>query len=164
MRKDRSWLVEHYLRDVLQTPSTIETSFPLTMTNSNNVREIRVVNTRTADMEFSPSSDLSIACNCIKGGFLSVIDGSSLLNNEEVVRSRFNSSLLQSTVFCYKVCLLIRNGIHGIGTHCFSSLERFFFDSSNPKKLQGGQFIRRSISPVANNCIYAILRRFDISR
>ena len=134
-RKDRSWLVEHYLRDVLQTPSIIETSFPLTMTNANNVQEIRVVNTRTADMEFSPSSDLAIACNCIKGGFLSVIKGSSLLSNEEVIRSHYNSSLLQSTVFCYKVCYNVYKNTNGIGTSCLSSLERFFFNSDNPEKL-----------------------------
>ena len=100
---DRGWLTHHYLRSVVQTPSVINTAFPLTSTNRNQLQEIRIVNTRTADMEFSSSSNLAIACNCIKGGYLSIIKASSLASNEPSLHSDYNNSLSQPTHFYYKV-------------------------------------------------------------
>ena len=102
-RIESGWLTSHYLRGVIQTPSTINTSFPLTFINANNTQEIRIVNTRTMDMEFSTSSNLAIACNCIKGGFLSIIQASSLVSNEPDIRPIYNENSMHSCQVSFKV-------------------------------------------------------------
>lgn len=103
-KKDREWFLRQYLRGITHSASIINTSFPLIIQNSNNVQEMRIVNTRTVDMEFSPSSKyLAVACNCIKGGYISIIHSSSLLSDESTIHSCYNDVLNKSTQFYYKV-------------------------------------------------------------
>ena len=101
---DRKWLTQHYLHSVKPTGSLINTSFPLSFNNSNNTQEFRVVNTRTVDMCFSSSSSfLATACNCIKGGYISILKGSSFQQNDNIINSDYNPSISKSVQMYYKV-------------------------------------------------------------
>lgn len=103
-KEDREWLSRRYLRGITHSASIINTSFPLIIQNSNNAQVMRIVNTRTVDMEFSSSSSyLAVACNCIKGGYISIIHSSSFLSEESTIHSFYNDSLNKPTQFYYKV-------------------------------------------------------------
>ena len=80
----------------------INTSFQLVGTESNTVA--RIVNTRTSDMEFSPSSEyLAVASNCIKGGYISVVKTADFDKRESLLYSYFNPHLTKSTQGYFKV-------------------------------------------------------------
>lgn len=86
----------------------------------------RIVNTRTSDMEFSPTSDyLAVASNCIKGGYISVVKTADFGKKESLLYSFFNTERTKSTqdyfkVFYSKVVVVVprRNPFyHANGSH-----------------------------------------------
>ena len=130
-KKHREWILTRYYSSFKRSSLAINTSFQLPSTERNAMA--RIVNTRTSDMEFSPSSDyLAVASNCIKGGYISVVKTADFDTQDSLLYSFFNTERTQSTQAYFKVfsfpCLDFprRNpSYHVTGSHLlrFSSCE-----------------------------------------
>lgn len=57
-------------------------------------------------MGFSDESNLAVASNCIKGGFVSIVKGASLLRDDELITPFFNHHLASPTQISYTVSIL----------------------------------------------------------
>ena len=98
----RNWTQEQYFSHFKRSSTMINTSFQLPDLSRPNAA--RFVNTRTSDMEFSPSSALlAVASNCIKGGYISVLKPDELDKKEALLYSYYNSDLLKPTQEYFKV-------------------------------------------------------------
>lgn len=103
LKRDHDWFIHHALLSWKRSPSVIDTTFLLQLRNADGTTGFRVVNARTVDMAFSSSNHLAVACNCIKGGSLSIMSGASLLKQDELVTPLFNTSLSKPTQLSYPV-------------------------------------------------------------
>lgn len=101
-KKHREWILSRYYASFKRSPLVINTSFQLTLSERNTMT--RIVNTRTSDMEFSPSSEyLAIASNCIKGGYISVVKTADFDKKDSILYSYFNPRQTKSTQEYFKV-------------------------------------------------------------
>ena len=100
------WFVQHDVLSFKPLPSVINTSFQLQLRNANGESSFHMVNTRTVDMAFSGEQNLAVASNCIKGGFVSIIKGSSLLRDDDLITPFFNVRLSSPTQISYTVLLI----------------------------------------------------------
>ena len=101
-KKHREWRLGRYYASFKRSSLAINTSFQLTSTERNVMA--RIVNTRTSDMEFSPTSDyLAVASNCIKGGYISVVKTADFGKKESLLYSFFNTERTKPTQDYFKV-------------------------------------------------------------
>ena len=101
-KKHREWILGRYYASFKRSSLAINTSFQLTSTERNVMA--RIVNTRTSDMEFSPTSEyLAVASNCIKGGYISVVKAADFDKKESLLYSFFNTERTKSTQDYFKV-------------------------------------------------------------
>ena len=122
-KKHREWILGRYYSSFKRSSLAINTSFQLTSTERNVMA--RIVNTRTSDMEFSPTSDyLAVASNCIKGGYISVVKTADFDKKESLLYSFFNTEQTKSTQDYFKVshskgCFFFRRNpfYHASGSH-----------------------------------------------
>lgn len=103
LKREHDWFIHHSLLSWKRSPSVIDTTLQLQLRNADGTAGFRVVNGRTVDMAFSSSNHLAMACNCIKGGALSIMNGASLLKQNELVTPFFNTSLSKPTQLSYPV-------------------------------------------------------------
>lgn len=101
--KYHDWFTQYDVLCFKPLPSVVNTSFQLQLRNARGEASLHVVNTRTVDMGFSDESNLAVASNCIKGGFVSIVKGASLLRDDELITPFFNPRLTSPTQISYTV-------------------------------------------------------------
>ena len=102
IRNESRWMTQQDFRHFVQSPVQISTSF---QREGRRDRVIEIVNTRTADLEFSSDSSLlAVGSGGIQAGYVSVIRTSSFHQSELLINPLYSSGQNAPVVQKYPVC------------------------------------------------------------